>query len=174
MYLDSLEVYRRYYPPNGTSSVGKALYLDQRVWLPDTYLEKVDKASMAASLEVGVPFLDHELVEFAATIPSTYKVRGTDTKHILKLALKDLLPLATLKKPKHGFAVPTDPWFKGPLKGLIEDALFDPQARCRGFFNSDYIQKLYLEHCRGKKLYNRHLWLLVVFEIWCRRYGIVA
>lgn len=172
--LDSLEVYRRYYPTNGGSSVGKALYLDQRVWLPDTYLEKVDKASMATSLEVRVPFLDHELVEFAATIPNAYKVKGRDTKHILKLALKNLLPPETLNKPKHGFAVPTDPWFKGPLKGLVEDALFAPESHCRQFFNIEFIQHLYLQHSQENKLYNRHLWVLLVFEMWCRRYGITA
>jgi asparagine synthase (glutamine-hydrolysing) len=172
--LDSLEVYRRYYPGNGTSEVGKALYLDQRLWLPDTYLEKVDKASMAVGLETRVPFLDHELVEFSATIPVKYKVRGATTKYILKRALKGLLPPATLKKPKSGFTPPTELWFKGNLKGLVQDVLFDSQARSRGFFNTDYIRSLYQQHCEGRGLYHRHLWLLIVFEIWCRRYGINA
>jgi asparagine synthase (glutamine-hydrolysing) len=171
--LDGLGVYRSYYPDNGTSEVGKALYMDQRLWLPDTYLEKVDKASMAVGLETRVPFLDHELVEFSATIPVKYKVKVTTTKYILKKALKRLPPV-TLRKPKSGFTLPTELWFKGNLKGLVEDVLFDSQTKSRGFFNIDYIRSLYQQHCEGRGLYHRHLWLLIVFEIWCRRYGIKA
>jgi len=145
-------------------------YVDQQTLLPDTFLEKVDKASMAVGLEVRVPFLDHELVEFAATIPAKYKVRGFSTKCILKEAFRSQLPAETLRKRKHGFTPPVKPWFRNKLNGFVKEVLFDPRARSRGLFDYDYIEKLYDWHIKGRGYYHWHLWLLTVFELWCQQF----
>ena len=170
--LDSFEVYRKYYYKKDGDLIDRLLYTDEKTWLVDTYLEKVDKASMAVGLEARVPFLDHELVEFAATIPSKYKIKGFTKKYILKKAMRGLLPESVIKKPKHGFSVPTDPWFRGELKEYIFEVLFDPQARKRGYFNYPYIEKLYQQHLDGKEVYDFHLWLLLNFELWHRTFMI--
>jgi asparagine synthase (glutamine-hydrolysing) len=177
--FDSFEVYRKYYnrrqPPapfikGDGELIDRLLYTDQKTWLVDTYLEKTDKASMAVGLEARVPFLDHELVEFAATIPSKYKIKGFTKKYILKKAMRGLLPESVIKKPKHGFSVPTDPWFRGKLKEYVFEVLFDSQTRKRGYFNYPYIEKLYREHLDGKEVYDFHLWLLLNFELWHRTF----
>lgn len=168
--LDSFEVYRKYYNEKDGDLIDRLLYTDEKTWLVDTYLEKVDKASMAVSLEARVPFLDHQLVEFAATIPSKYKIKGFTMKYILKKAMRGLLPESVIKKPKHGFSVPTDPWFRGKLKEYVFEVLFDSQARKRGYFNYPYIEKLYREHLDGKEVYDFHLWLLLNFELWHRTF----
>ncbi len=168
--FDPLEIYRSLFTQNGTGGVDRLLCIDQQTWLPDTYLEKADKASMAVSLEVRVPFLDHELVEFAATIPAKYKVRGFSTKYILKKAFFSHLPTETLRKRKHGFDPPLEIWFRDNLKGFIKEVLFDPRARSRGLFDYNYIEKLYRGHIEGRGYYHWHLWLLTVFELWCQQF----
>lgn len=168
--FDPLEIYRRLYAENGTSNVARLLYIDQQTWLPDTYLEKADKASMAVSLEVRVPFLDHALVEFAATIPTKYKISGFSTKGILKKPFTSLLPAETLRKRKHGFTPPFEPWFRDKLKGFVKEVLFDQRARSRGLFDDEYIESIYNWHVAGKGAYHWHLWLLTVFELWCQQY----
>ena len=168
--FDPLDIYHRLYSGNGTRGVDSMLYIDQQTLLPDTFLEKVDKASMAVGLEVRVPFLDHQLVEFAATIPAKYKVSGFSTKCILKEAFRSQLPAETLRKRKHGFTPPVKPWFRNKLNGFVKEVLFDPRARGRGLFDYDYIEKLYYWHVNGKGYYHWHLWLLTVFELWCQRF----
>ena len=125
---------------------------------------------MAVGLEVRVTFLDHELVEFAARIPAKYKVRGFSTKYILKKAFLSQLPAETLRKRKHGFTPPFDPWFRGKLKGFVKEVLFDQQARSRGLFDYGYIERLYRWHIEGRGSYHWHLWLLTVFELWCQQF----
>lgn len=167
--LDAFQSYKRYYPTSDRLPVlDRIMYVDQKISVPDTYLEKTDKSCMAVGLEPRVPFLDHELVEFAATIPSEYKIRGFTNKYILKQAVRNLLPVRPLRKRKHGFAVPTDPWFRGELRAFVREVLFDPRTQSRGFFNFDYIERLYKEHEQGRQVYNRQLWLLLVFELWYR------
>jgi len=168
--FDPLDIYHSLYSENGVRGVDRMLYIDQQTLLPDTFLEKVDKASMAVGLEVRVPFLDHELVEFAATIPAKYKVRGFSTKRILKEAFRSQLPAETLRKRKHGFTPPVKPWFRNKLNGFVKEVLFDPRARSRGLFDYDYIEKLYDWHIKGRGYYHWHLWLLTVFELWCQQF----
>ena len=169
--LDAFAIYKYYYSrADSVPLINKIMYVDQKIWLPDTYLEKTDKASMAASLEARVPFLDYELVEFAASIPSKYKIKKFETKYILKRAMKGILPESTLRKPKHGFAVPTDTWFRGRLKDFVWDVLFDARTQSRGYFNFNYIEELYRKHERGKEVYDKQLWLLLMFELWHRRF----
>lgn len=169
---DPLEGYAHYYPRLNHGSaddhVNRLLYMDVKTWLPDTYLEKVDKATMACGLEGRLPLLDHRLVELAFQIPSRFKIRGLSGKRILKQAVASLVPAAVLTKSKHGFSVPTDPWFRGPLKSFAFDVLLDGKARRRGYFNASMIERLWNEHTRGREVWDAHLWLLMNFEMWHR------
>ncbi|MFC1948485.1 asparagine synthase (glutamine-hydrolyzing) [Chloroflexota bacterium] len=168
--FNPVDIYRQLFNENDVCAVDGMLYTDQQTLLPDTFLEKVDKASMAVGLEVRVPFLDHELVEFAATIPAKYKVRWFGTKTILKQSFKSLLPPETLRKRKHGFTPPVGPWFRNTLNSFVADIIFDSRAKSRGLFDYDYIQRLYNWHIEGRGYYHWHLWLLTIFELWCQRF----
>jgi asparagine synthase (glutamine-hydrolysing) len=168
---DAVEIYRRRLAAaSDADDLNRLMYADIKTWLADTYLEKVDKASMAVSLEARVPMLDFRLVEWAMRIPARHKVRGTTTKQVLRRAVSDLLPVATLRKPKHGFSVPTDPWFRGELKDFAYEVLLDPRTRQRGFFNAAAVERLWREHQAGTAVRDGHLWLLLNFELWARQY----
>jgi asparagine synthase (glutamine-hydrolysing) len=162
--------YRRYYAPGSSDRLNRIFYVDQKTWLVDGYLEKGDKASMAVGLEARVPFLDHALVEFDAGIPSRYKIKGLTTKYILKKALREILPERVLRKRKHGFSVPIDPWFRGRLQSYVQDILLDSKTLNRGLFKRKTIERLFHDHLRGKEVYDTHLWLLLNFELWHRRF----
>jgi asparagine synthase (glutamine-hydrolysing) len=142
-------------------------YLDIKSYLPLDILTKVDRMSMAHSLETRVPLLDHEVVEFAATIPPELKLRNGTTKYIFKRALRGLLPDAILNRPKHGFSVPVTEWFRGDLEGFVRDLLLSPAARRRDIFDAGYIERVLARHRRGRDL-SGQLWTLVSFELWCR------
>jgi asparagine synthase (glutamine-hydrolysing) len=146
------------------------MYVDVKTWLPDAFLEKVDKATMAFGLEGRLPFLDHRLVELAFRIPPEEKISMWSTKRVLKRAVAKLVPAFVLEKRKHGFAVPTNEWFKGPLQKYIFDVLMDDQARRRGFFNFSTIEKLYRSHVSGQEVNDWGLWTLVNFELWHREF----
>jgi asparagine synthase (glutamine-hydrolysing) len=168
---DPVAVYRRHMrDARAAEHMNRLMYVDLKTWLADTYLEKVDKASMAVSLEARVPLLDHRLVELSLQIPQRLKISGGVTKRIFKDAVADLLPKETLEKPKHGFAVPTDPWFRGELKQFAYDVLLDPRTRQRGFFRVDAVERLWREHQTGREVRDSHLWLLLNFELWARRF----
>jgi len=167
--FDAYRVYTEHYQ-RSLDPVNRLLWIDLKTWLPDVYLEKTDKASMAAGLEARVPFLDIDLVALAFRIPGAHKVRGFGTKLVLKEALKTVLPAETLKKPKHGFATPTDPWFRGPLRGFVREVLTDGSLRRRNLFNVDYIEQLFDQHYTGREVLDAHLWLLLNFELWCQTY----
>ena len=123
---------------------------------------------MACSLEARLPLLDHRLVELAFQIPGRFKIRGSAMKMILKQAVRDLVPAAVLTRPKHGFAVPLDPWFRGPLKDFTFEILLDGRTRRRGFFDSAFVERLWREHQEGRHVWDAHLWLLLNFELWHR------
>jgi len=144
-------------------------YLDTKHYLPNDILTKVDRMSMAHSIEARVPLLDHHLVEFAATIPPELKLRGTTTKYIFKKAMEGILPNEILYRPKKGFAIPLSRWFRGQLNGFVRDLLLSPTSRQRGIFNARYIGKLLDMNERGRDL-DFQLWTLITFELWCRRF----
>jgi asparagine synthase (glutamine-hydrolysing) len=158
---------------DGVSSrdhLNRLMYVDVKTLLVDGYLEKTDKASMASSLEARLPLLDHRLVELSFQLPARYKVRGWSTKRILRRAVRDLVPTEVLKKRKHGFSVPLDPWFRGSLKSFAFEVLLDHQARQRGYFNVPVIERLWREHASGRNVWDSQLWLLLNFELWHRTY----
>ena len=144
-------------------------YLDFKTYLPLDILTKVDRMSMAHSLEARVPLLDHKLVEFAAAIPPDLRLHNGRTKHIFKQALKDILPQQIIDRPKQGFAVPLGRWFRGELNGFVRDLLLSPSSRARNIFNPAYIEKLLLLQSRGRPL-DLQLWTLISFELWCRMF----
>ena len=133
-------------------------------------MEKTDKATMACGLEARLPLLDHRLVELAFQIPGRCKIRGRSTKRIFKRAVRDLIPPAVLRRPKHGFAVPIDPWFRGTLKDFTFDVLLDERTRRRGYFDTAVVERLWREHVKGRHVRSSQLWLLLNFELWHRIY----
>lgn len=144
--------------------------LDQKILLPDGYLEKVDKTTMAFGLEARAPFLDHNLIEFAELIPSNYKIKGLETKSILRQVLRDFLPESVCKKAKHGFAVPTNIWLKNGLKDYLFEIIFDNKTKQRGYFNFKYIENIYKSYKEDNQPIDSQLWLLLNFELWHRQF----
>jgi asparagine synthase (glutamine-hydrolysing) len=144
-------------------------YLDTKLYLANDILTKVDRMSMAHSIEARVPLLDHKLVEFAATIPPELKLRGTTTKYIFKKAMEGILPKDILYRPKRGFAVPLSRWFRGQLNGYVRDLLLDSTSRQRGIFNPNYVERLLRLHENGRDM-DLQLWTMITFELWCRRF----
>lgn len=163
--------YREYYNrfPD-FDPVNRMLYTDLKAWLPDTYLEKIDKAAMAVGLEGRVPFLDHRLVEYAFRLPGRYKVRRRTTKYLLKKSLEGLLPESTLYKSKHGFAVPLDEWFRAGMKDFLAGVLFDTDPHRPGYFRRSSIEEIFRQHTRGERNFGIHLWTLLNFELWHRQF----
>lgn len=168
-HLDYLRQYRGYYAAAQTNDrLNRMMYADLKTQLVDSYLEKIDKATMAVGLEARVPYLDYRLVDLAFRIPSSLKIKNRQSKVILRRALQGILPVETLKKPKHGFAVPFEQWMRKELKTLVAEILFDRRTQKRGFFNHRVIEGYYADHVQGRASVSTHLWFLVVFELWCR------
>jgi asparagine synthase (glutamine-hydrolysing) len=143
--------------------------LDFRHYLPLDILTKVDRMSMAHSLEARVPLLDHPFVEFAATIPAEWKLHRGRTKHIFVKALRGLLPDEILDRSKKGFGVPLNRWFRGPLRSMVNELLLSETFRRRGIFDAAYVKRLIERQEQGRPL-DLHLWTLMSFELWCRAF----
>ncbi|HKY33173.1 MAG TPA: asparagine synthase (glutamine-hydrolyzing) [Candidatus Polarisedimenticolia bacterium] len=143
--------------------------LDMASYLPLDILTKVDRMSMAHSIEARVPLLDHKLVEFAATVPPELRLRAGRRKHIFKEAMKGVLPAEIIDRPKRGFAAPLGRWFRGHLGSYVRDLLLSDRCRRRGILDTSYIGTLLERHDRGRDL-DLHLWTLISFELWCRRF----
>ncbi|MGH2722678.1 MAG: asparagine synthase (glutamine-hydrolyzing) [Actinomycetota bacterium] len=170
---DPAEPYRRYYGVlNGAGGdhLNRMMYVDLKTWLADTYMEKTDKATMACSLEARLPLLDHRLAELAFRIPGRSKVKGWSTKRIFKRAVGELVPPSVLRRRKHGFAVPTDPWFRGELRSFAYEVLLDGSARRRGYLDPDVVERLWKDHTGGRHRWDEQLWLLLNLELWHRIY----
>lgn len=144
-------------------------YTDIKNYLPLDIMTKVDRMSMAHSLEARSPLLDHKLVEFAATIPPEMKLHHGNTKYILKQAMRGILPDSIIDRRKQGFAVPLGTWFRGEMNDLVRDLLFSVSSRSRNIFNTDYIERLLTLHERGRDA-DLQLWTLISFELWCRTF----
>ncbi len=148
----------------------KALYVDVNTYLVDDILTKVDRASMAVSLEARVPLLDHRLLEFAATVPSSLKLRGKTRKYLLRRLLAGRLPREVVDRPKHGFEAPTGEWLRGPLKEMAGDLLRARRFRERGIFNPRGVDRLWTEHQLGTGDHRHRLWSLLMLELWFERF----
>ena len=143
-------------------------YLDIKTYLPEDILVKVDRATMANSLEARVPLLDHRLLEFLARVPVNYKINGKTSKWILREAIKDWLPPRFLDRPKHGFAVPLAYWFRNNLAQFVKDRILGKRFFRRGFFHKDFIKKIIEEHQKGIRDWASRIWSLLMFDEWCR------
>ncbi|MFC1585329.1 asparagine synthase (glutamine-hydrolyzing) [Fibrobacterota bacterium] len=168
---DSLDQYGNYFDDRqGNDFINDCVKVDIKTVLPDDYLTKVDRMSMANSLEVRVPFLDHKLLEFSASLPSDMKLRGLTTKYLLKKVMRGRLPAEILYGRKKGFSVPMNKWLKDSFSGMIDDYLSRETINRRGYFSPDFIDTLTGEHRAGIRDHTKELWTLVCFEIWHRNY----
>jgi asparagine synthase (glutamine-hydrolysing) len=149
---------------------GRMMRLDFETYLPEDVLVKVDRMSMAHSIESRVPLLDNEVIDFAATLPSRFKIKDGRRKHVLKEALRPMLPAGVLDRRKQGFGIPLGVWFKGGLMDLFGDVLNSPRTRQRGYFEPSFVDRLTKEHLSGARDHTLRLWQLVVFELWHRQY----
>jgi len=148
----------------------RILYLCMKLYLQDDILVKVDRASMANSLEIRVPYLDHTFVEYVAGLPTIYKLRGLTTKYILKKAVKDILPKEIVRRKKKGFGIPLSKWFNQELKDLLLSYLNEERIKKAGIFHYPYIQRLLDGHFSHKQNNRKQLWTLLVFEMWREHY----
>ncbi len=173
--FDSGELLKRYIP-NGRPLhlLDKLLYLDTKTELAGDILTKVDRMSMAHSLEVRVPILDHVFVEYVAGLPLRYKLNGNVSKYIFRKAFGSLLPEQLLTRPKQGFGIPLDRWFAGKMHDYLREVIFDRQAMQRGYFRKSYLERLVREHSSGRRDHGRLLWSLMALEIWHRTFGVNA
>ncbi len=149
--------------------VNRMLYIDTKTWLPDDLLIKADKITMANSIELRVPLLDHEVLEFAASLPANLKVRRTTTKYLAKRALGKRVPEPIINRKKAGFPTPYAAWLKKDLKAWARDVLLDSRTRARGYFRDRAIQKM-LDEDKAKDLYAKEIFSLVVLELWHREF----
>ncbi len=154
----------------GRDWLGTALYLDAKLYLQDEVLVKVDRASMACSLEVRCPFLDTAVVTFATRLPATTKLRGMTTKYLLKRSLRNLLPDDILHRPKKGFGIPLGFWIRGELRTLFQEMLDAPRIAHQGVFRAEAVARLLSEHLAGRRDHRKKLWNLFVFQTWYSNY----
>ena len=160
-----------YEKSDGTDHLAKILYTDMKTYLPGGILVKVDRMSMANSLEVRAPLLDREVVEFAATVPSNMKFKNGEKKHILKEAFKPMLPDGILYRKKMGFSVPLASWFRHEIKDLAKQHLIDQAQGLTTIFNHGYITTLWNEHQNENADHSALLWSMLMFEMWWVKYA---
>jgi asparagine synthase (glutamine-hydrolysing) len=167
--LDSLALLEAAYQRTDAPTFLEAtVHSDVQLYLPEDLLVKMDIASMAHSLEVRSPFLDHHVVEFAASLPPSLKLCGLTQKYLLKKVMKDVLPAPILSRKKMGFGVPIDHWFRHELKEMAYDLLLGDRAHQRGYFRPDAVRRYLDEHVRGQGHHHYRLWTLLMLELWHR------
>jgi len=166
---EAIEVFRRHASMADTSDpLALIQYLDLKTYLVGDINTKVDRASMAHSLEVREPLMDHQLVEWLGSLPSSLKLRSGEGKWLLKKAMESRLPDEVLYRPKMGFAVPLAAWFRGPLRARVRDALLGERLASAGIFDQRYLRLLVDDHQRGARDYSAPLWTLLMFDAFLR------
>jgi asparagine synthase (glutamine-hydrolysing) len=158
----------------GKSALRGVLYFDQTSWLPDNLLERGDRMTMAASLEARMPFMDHQLAAFVSALPDEWRVRGMTTKRILREAMRRVLPAKILERPKIGFRVPVNEWFRGSMRGYLADHLLGPDSRTRDYYRLEALRRYLDEHAAGRQNHEKLLWCLLSLEVWHREFGLCA
>jgi asparagine synthase (glutamine-hydrolysing) len=172
-FADPLRLYRQVYERCSAPDVlSRIQHIDTKIWLPDSILVKADRMSMANSLEARVPFLDHRVVEFAATLPSHLKLRGlTNKKYILKRTMSRYLPKQVLQGRKRGFNVPIPVWLGRELRDFVHDVLNPRRVKEDGFFDPHVVSALVRDHEEKRRDYSRNIWSLLVFTLWHGEYA---
>jgi len=143
---------------------------DFETYLPDDVLTKVDRMSMAVSLETREPLLDHKLLEYVATIPASLKLHNGTTKYLLRKLLQRRLPASIIQRPKHGFEAPIGKWLAGPLRNVGHEILFDGRLAQRGVIADPTLKQLWNEHCQGRGDHRHRLWAVMMLELWFRQF----
>jgi len=164
-------MYRYFEQAPAKDPISQILYVDTKTYMAGDILTKVDRMSMAKSLEVRVPILDHEFVEWATALPLEWKIRGGKQKYILrKLAERVGVPREALYRPKQGFALPLVHWLKHELRDLVMTILLDSRTLQRGYFEAPAVRQILDEHFRGRRIHSGQIWRLLIFELWHRNY----
>ena len=158
--------------PLGVGFVEWMMFVDAKMYMADDILVKVDRAAMASSLETRIPFLDHDVVEFAWRLPLSSKIRGSNGKWILRQLLRQYLPPTLVKKTKTGFSIPIDDWLRGPLRQWASDLLFSRSRRVEDFFHDSVIKDLWREHQSSARDHGARLWIILMFQNWRQKYKI--
>ena len=158
--------------PDTRSDLNRYLFIDQHCYLPDDILHKCDRMSMAHSIELRPPFLDHRIVEFAARLPLALKVRGSQTKYVLRKLMSGNLPVFISNRRKEGLDIPAHEWLCGPLRPLLHDALSADSVAAAGLFSSDVIHHLVEQHLSRRANLGYHLWGLLTLHLWIHRWKI--
>jgi asparagine synthase (glutamine-hydrolysing) len=153
-----------------TSTLNRMLYADAKVWLPEDLLLKADKMSMAAAIELRVPFLDHKLVEFSAALPDSWKIRNNVGKWILKQAAERDVPSAIVHRRKKGFPIPAGAWFRSDLRDFVRETLLARTAACKTFFDPRAVEEIVTLQQTRRTCGYQEVWSLLVFELWHRRF----
>jgi asparagine synthase (glutamine-hydrolysing) len=148
----------------------RTFYTDIKTYLPEDLLVKMDIASMANSLEARSPFLDQEVMEFSASMPSSWKLHGLNSKYILKKTFDDFLPKEIINRKKMGFGIPVGKWFRNEWKGLFRDTVLTDKAINRGYFKRERLEEMYSEHVNGKRDHGYRMWALLMLEMWHKVY----
>jgi asparagine synthase (glutamine-hydrolysing) len=154
----------------GADPLSRVLYVDFKTWLANDILVKVDRMSMACSLEVRSPLLDHKIVEFAARLPPELKFRGSVSKYLLKRHVAARLPAATVHRPKQGFELPLPAWLRGDLREVAHDLLLSTRATGRGYVRPEAVRRIWDAHQSGYRSHASQIWALMVLELWHRQY----
>ena len=152
------------------SPLDRMLYADSKLWLPDYLLLRGDKLTMANSLEARVPLLDHKLVEFAARLPASMKLRGSQRKYLLKKVARRLLPAEIIDRKKQGFPIPIERWLRKEARPMMQDLLSTETLNRRGLFNVPFVERLVREHVSGYSDHSTKLWGLMSIEMWTRKF----
>ncbi len=164
--LDEARAHFRRAPAPAGDLLSRLLYVDLKMYLQDSILVKVDRASMACSLEVRAPLLDYRVVELAARLPASLKLRTMTTKYILKRAMEPWLPPGITRRPKKGFGIPVADWLRGPLRGLMLDLLAEQRLRRLGYLDPRAVQQRVAEHLDGRADHRKEIWTLLMLQLW--------
>ena len=168
LYAEEREHMRR---APASDLIGRLLYVDLKMYLQDGILVKVDRASMACSLEVRAPLLDYRFVELIARLPTSWKLHGMTTKYIFKRAMEPWLPPGTTRRPKKGFGIPVADWLRGPLRPMMEDLLAPARLRNQGLLDPEGVRLLVEEHLTGRRDNRKQLWTLLMLQLWYENWG---